>query len=419
MRLFSQVLQVEPLFAVIDVETTGLFASRADRIVEVAVVTMTPTGEVVDDWTTLVDPGRDIGPTSIHGLTARHVDGAPVFADIVGDLLQRLGGRILVGHNAIFDIGFLQAELNRAGYSVDLRPGLCTMRLASSLHVGARSLSACCEARGIQHARAHEADEDARVTGQLLMSLLSLAAEERLRVEMPGSVPTVPCQAACERSHRRPTQTAREISAVASLVGRMPQPAVPIGADPDAVLSYAALLDRVLEDRRLTAEEVEALAELAVSWGLTIETLAKIHDAYFNGLISLAMADGVLTDIERDDLADVARLLGVPDLAGAFQSWNAAPTLVAGRVAEFHGLSVCFTGESVCSIGGEPMDRAIQERLARDVGMVTLDNVTKKLDILVLADAASKSGKARKAEEYGIRKMAERSFWSALGVLID
>jgi hypothetical protein len=48
-------------FVVVDVETTGVLNS--DRIVEVAAVTLSPNGQVVDEWDTLVNPGRDVGPT--------------------------------------------------------------------------------------------------------------------------------------------------------------------------------------------------------------------------------------------------------------------------------------------------------------------------------------------------------------------
>jgi DNA polymerase-3 subunit epsilon len=52
--------------AVVDVETTGLNPYRHDRIVEVAVVVVELNGQVIREFTTLINPERDIGPTSIH-----------------------------------------------------------------------------------------------------------------------------------------------------------------------------------------------------------------------------------------------------------------------------------------------------------------------------------------------------------------
>lgn len=78
------------------------------------------TGATVDDWCSLVNPQRDLGPQHIHGIQAREVLDAPTFADIVGDLAARLAGRIVVAHNLAFDTRFLVAEYNRIGASVPL-----------------------------------------------------------------------------------------------------------------------------------------------------------------------------------------------------------------------------------------------------------------------------------------------------------
>ncbi|GGT40553.1 exonuclease domain-containing protein [Nonomuraea spiralis] len=49
-------------YAVIDVETTGLRTSWHDRVIEVAVVLLDPLGCVTREWSTLVNPERDLGP---------------------------------------------------------------------------------------------------------------------------------------------------------------------------------------------------------------------------------------------------------------------------------------------------------------------------------------------------------------------
>jgi DNA polymerase III epsilon subunit-like protein len=77
-------------FAVVDVETTGLYNS--DRVVEVAVVTITADGRVVDEWDTLINPQRDVGPTHIHRITPSMVSAAPTFEEIAVALARRLDG---------------------------------------------------------------------------------------------------------------------------------------------------------------------------------------------------------------------------------------------------------------------------------------------------------------------------------------
>ncbi|GII59244.1 hypothetical protein Pth03_76330 [Planotetraspora thailandica] len=67
-------------YAVIDVETTGLRPFWHDRVVEVGIVHLDPAGE----WTTLVDPERDLGPQHIYGITAADIRHAPTFGEIAG-----------------------------------------------------------------------------------------------------------------------------------------------------------------------------------------------------------------------------------------------------------------------------------------------------------------------------------------------
>jgi DNA polymerase-3 subunit epsilon len=153
---------------------------------------------------------------------------------------------------------------------------------------------------------------------------------------------------------------------------------------------------------------------VAQEWDLDIATVAALNAAYLGGVWNLVLADGIVTDAERRDLVIVAELLGVPleDPVDSKPQRRATPCEMAGK-------SVCFTGASVVTIRGLELTREDQERLASEAGMVIKPGVSGKLDILVLADPDSRSGKAKKADELGVRKMAEPVFWRALGVEID
>jgi DNA polymerase-3 subunit epsilon len=110
-------------FAVIDVETTGLNPYRHDRIVEVAVVLISPEKRLSTEFTTLINPERDTGPTSIHGLTATDIMNAPRFVDIAGALMDVLRYTVaLARHNVRFDASILQC-----GYMTP-DPEFCTAR---------------------------------------------------------------------------------------------------------------------------------------------------------------------------------------------------------------------------------------------------------------------------------------------------
>jgi DNA polymerase III epsilon subunit-like protein len=165
-----------PGFAVVDVETTG-FDPDADRIVEVGVVVLDPAGREVGCFRTLVDPGRDPGPTHVHGISGSMVAGAPTFASIRPALAGLLSGRVVVGHNVDrFDLAFLRAECHHAG-GEGLVPGphptVDTLRVAQG-HLalaGRATLADCCSHYGLSWEDHHSALGDARVTAALFRSV--------------------------------------------------------------------------------------------------------------------------------------------------------------------------------------------------------------------------------------------------------
>lgn len=167
-------------FAVVDVETTGLVSGR-DRVAEIGVVHVDPDGAVRDRWETLVNPQRDLGPQRIHGIRAEQVRDAPLFADVLPEIVRRLEGRAFVAHNARFDHRFLTAEFLRAGeeFPVEADDVVCTMRLARAFLPGAgRSLQDCCNAFGLLLEDAHTAGADAEATAHVLSAYLSMAPED-------------------------------------------------------------------------------------------------------------------------------------------------------------------------------------------------------------------------------------------------
>jgi DNA polymerase-3 subunit epsilon len=173
-------LLAERRFAVVDVETNGL-SSRRDRLLQIAVITTTGDGEILDRWSSSVRPrfGR-VGPTHIHGLTAHDLKEAPTFADVAPDLVQRLDGAVFTAHNAEFDWGFLARALRRAGYRAPDTTRLCTARLSRAVAREAVShrLVDVCERHGIVITRAHDAAADAEATAAVLPFLFADGALE-------------------------------------------------------------------------------------------------------------------------------------------------------------------------------------------------------------------------------------------------
>ncbi|MBP8308939.1 MAG: GIY-YIG nuclease family protein [Burkholderiaceae bacterium] len=121
-----------PRIAFVDVETTGT-SPMGCRVTEVGIVIVTQTEDevVVDEWSSLVDPGVPIPPEIrfLTGITDAMLAGAPSFAQLAPQILERLEGAVFVAHQARFDYGFIRAELERAGHRFAART-LCTVRLS-------------------------------------------------------------------------------------------------------------------------------------------------------------------------------------------------------------------------------------------------------------------------------------------------
>src|SRR3974390_833377 len=100
---------------VLDTETTGLDPLRGDRLVEIGCVEIfnrMPTGQTFHRH---INPQRDLPAeaVAVHGLSTEFRTTKPLFAEVADEFLEFIGEAPLVIHNASFDIGFINAELER------------------------------------------------------------------------------------------------------------------------------------------------------------------------------------------------------------------------------------------------------------------------------------------------------------------
>lgn len=407
-------------FAVLDLETTGLFTGYHHRVIEIALVCIDSRGAVEDEYSTLINPERDLGPSDIHGIFGSDLTSAPFFSEVAGDILDRLEGRILTCHNFRFDHDFLSAELRRCDYAMPPIEGLCTMTMARRLHSGkSHRLRDCCEAQGLSHLNEHDALSDARATVHLLLRYLELAKAHNHSLRefgcsgLPAFFPSRHRLGRGRTPVRRGERTAPP-NYIATLMPRLPAPNLP---DLDGSLAaYAEALDRVLEDRIVSHTEAAELIELANEWGLDRGDVDNLHRAYLAALWGAAGEDGIITDRERRDIERVQELLGLDEFDEP--KGVSAPPPVADSQHEMVGKTVCFTGKLLCRYEGNPITRETAEELAGRAGLVPRPSVTKTLDVLVVADPDTLSGKAKKAREYGTRIMAETAFWDCLGIKV-
>jgi len=134
---------------VLDTETTGLSPADGHRIVEIGaieIVHQAPTGRI---FHCLINPERDVPEDAfqVHGHSTEALKDKPVFAALVEDFLAFVGDAPLIIHNAEFDIGFLNAELDRLGRApIETERVVDTLALARKKHPGQQnSLDALCD----------------------------------------------------------------------------------------------------------------------------------------------------------------------------------------------------------------------------------------------------------------------------------
>lgn len=161
----------------LDTETTGLSPKSGDRVVEIGCVEMVnfvATGEVYHVY---INPQRDMpeGAFKVHGLSEEFLRGHPVFADVIDDFLAFIGEDPLVIHNASFDMGFLNAELDRAGRpALPMDRAIDTVRMARQKFPGAQaSLDALCRRFSIDNSNRelHGALLDAQLLADVYLEL--------------------------------------------------------------------------------------------------------------------------------------------------------------------------------------------------------------------------------------------------------
>ncbi len=138
---------------VFDTETTGLDAANGDRLIEIGcleIVNRIPTGR---EFHRYLNPDRQVHPdaVAVHGLTDEFLRDKQRFPEVVDEFLAFIGDAPLVAHNGTFDLGFINAELERVS-----RPPLPASRIVDTLALarrrhpaGPNTLDALCKRYGI------------------------------------------------------------------------------------------------------------------------------------------------------------------------------------------------------------------------------------------------------------------------------
>jgi DNA polymerase-3 subunit epsilon len=227
---------------VLDTETTGLDPSSGHRVVEIGCIELVnhmPTGR---EFHFYVNPERDMPSEAeaVHGLSAAFLSDKPLFSSLADDLMGFIGDAPIIAHNAGFDVGFLNAELRRAGKApLTSDRTIDTVMLARRKFPGAQaSLDALCRRFQIDLSERgkHGALLDAKLLAKVYLELvggrepgLALASGE------PAATSTVAePQVRIARPPRPHQASADEQAAHAAFITKLKNPIWLQAADPAA-----------------------------------------------------------------------------------------------------------------------------------------------------------------------------------------
>lgn len=188
---------------ILDTETTGLEPEAGHRIIEIGCVEMVNRRLTGERFHRYVNPGRGVeaGAEAVHGLDDEFLADKPSFVEVAQEFVDFVRGAELVIHNADFDIGFLNSELQRVGDTTNDIRGECdvldTLKLARQLHPGQRnSLDALCKRYAVDNSRRelHGALLDAEILASVYLAMtggqasLSLGPAEATTGEGQGDL---------------------------------------------------------------------------------------------------------------------------------------------------------------------------------------------------------------------------------------
>src|SRR4051794_327597 len=319
--------EIDAPYAVLAIATTGFSPANGDRIVEIAIARVDAAGRVSDEYSTLVNPGRDVGPVFLHGISNIEVRDAPTFADIAGELLDRLDGAVVVLHDGAFVERFLDEEFARAGVQLPLTPALCSQWLARrTLRTADHTLRTLSRPAGRTILDTSSAMGAVRTVAALLPQMLAVYGQP-LRY-LCGLRPMPELDIAADPV-TRPVEVRENTDGwMTTLLGRRALPT----ADTIDGRRYVDIVTEALADGRLLGGEAQTLDRLGASAGLGAPRVEALHERLLENLRAAALTDAILTTGQLRQLRTAAGALGLPTYFDELRP-TSPQDLIAGRTA--------------------------------------------------------------------------------------
>jgi DNA polymerase-3 subunit alpha (Gram-positive type) len=166
-------------YVCVDIETTGT-SPKWNKIIEIGAVKVRE-GKIVDTFSQLVYSGVRISPfiTELTGITNEMTKDQPPIEQVLPEFIDFAKDDYLLGHNIMFDYGFLKQNANNLNYKFE-KSGMDTLKIARKTlkELESRGLEYLCSYYGIKDENHHRAFNDARVTSELYMILMEQFGEQ-------------------------------------------------------------------------------------------------------------------------------------------------------------------------------------------------------------------------------------------------
>ena len=422
-------------FSLIDLETTGLF--KNDRIVEISIRKVDFQGNEIEHLNTLVNPERDVGPQSIHKISALDVQNAPVFSELVGNILSIIDNSVLVGHNINgFDIKFLSKEFEKAGlnFIYNEENTLDSLRFAKELKYPLKLEKlhkSIVKGSSIKKINFHNASEDTKA----LLNIFKTNDFKNwvLRQQVtPIFFEDIP-----EKSQSLATR-GEGLESVSSFIEsiKYSEKIIDLEFDEFNLNQYSIALQSYIEDKEVSDEEILKLQEFVSEFNISIDEARQIHKHILDTYTDIALLDSKITDEEMYKLRQISKLLGIENyLEESIENSSnnniknklldkTISVLPLKRESNFYiedlkGKLVCFTGDILVVSSGQEYDKDGLTSVSKNKGINISSSLNKKVDILVAQDVFSQSSKIQKAKNYGIRILDSNDFARKIGVIPD
>lgn len=294
-------------FSIIDLETTGLDHSK-HRVIEIAIRRIDENGKFIDEISTLINPKvKDVGPTFLHHIKLEDLKDAPTFEEFAPIALEMLSNSIAVAHHAAFEDKFLAAEFGRIGIGIPTVPCIDTLWLSRQvIDLPNYKLNTVLKAYGIEEEDAHTALGDVRMLSKLLPILLNKSKTIKFLVDPFKSTQKI-------KTNKIKTRVSNlkkgEDGWLSSVIRKLPESGLSLTNE--VVESYTEMLNKFLNDGKITGEEAKALSKFAGSSGLGAQQLKTLHTEYFTNIEKIALSDGILTELEKKKLSQLKEQLGI------------------------------------------------------------------------------------------------------------